>query len=69
MPDLTLTTMHASCFYLAVPVKLFANFRKVRALTKDAACISEALKDSKELVLSEDGKRVSVLGTLALLCQ
>jgi hypothetical protein len=47
------------CSCLAVPVKLFANFRKVRALTRDAACISEALKDSKELVLSEDGKRVS----------
>jgi hypothetical protein len=43
----------------AVPVKLFANFRKVRALTRDASCISEALKGSQELVLSEDGKRVS----------
>ncbi|KAG2454540.1 hypothetical protein HYH02_000385 [Chlamydomonas schloesseri] len=44
-----------------VPVKLFANFRKVRALSKDVAIITEALRNAKLLQLSEDGKRVKRL--------
>ncbi|GFR46083.1 hypothetical protein Agub_g7568 [Astrephomene gubernaculifera] len=41
-----------------VPVKLFANFRKVRALSKDVAVITDALRGATQLQLSEDGKRV-----------
>ncbi|KAG2436353.1 hypothetical protein HXX76_006660 [Chlamydomonas incerta] len=47
-----------------VPVKLFANFRKVRALSKDVAIITEALRNAKLLQLSEDGKRVKRLVTV-----
>lgn len=38
---------------------MFANFRKVRAITRDPDTISECLKDSKDLVVSEDKKLVS----------
>mmetsp|Transcript_8907 Transcript_8907/g.22026 ORF Transcript_8907/g.22026 Transcript_8907/m.22026 type:complete len:1254 (-) Transcript_8907:769-4530(-) len=41
-----------------VPVKLFANFRKVRAMTRDVGAITAALRASRELALSEDEKRV-----------
>eukprot|EP00798_Chlamydomonas_sp_ICE-L_P011920 gene11920-15022_t len=37
-----------------VPIKLFANFRKVRAITKEVELITEALKSSNEIVLSPD---------------
>lgn len=43
----------------AVPVKLFANFRKVRAMTRDVSAITNALRQSKVLLLSEDEKKVS----------
>ncbi|PNH11664.1 La-related protein 6 [Tetrabaena socialis] len=41
-----------------VPVKLFANFRKVRALSKDVPVITEALRCTTLLQLSDDCKRV-----------
>ncbi|GIL64275.1 hypothetical protein Vafri_18272 [Volvox africanus] len=41
-----------------VPVKLFANFRKVRALSKDVGIITEALRSASLLQLSQDSKRV-----------
>ncbi|KXZ56287.1 hypothetical protein GPECTOR_1g252 [Gonium pectorale] len=41
-----------------VPVKLFANFRKVRALSKDVSIITEALRGATLLQLSSDCKRV-----------
>ncbi|KAG2493185.1 hypothetical protein HYH03_008605 [Edaphochlamys debaryana] len=47
-----------------VPVKLFANFRKVRALSKDVAVITEALRGSTLLQLSDDSKRVKRLVTV-----
>ncbi len=45
---------------IAALISLHAHLdRKVRALTRDAGCIADALRDSKDLVLSDDGKRVS----------
>lgn len=41
-----------------VPVKLFANFRKVRALSKDVTTITAALRHTCNLQLSADGRRV-----------
>lgn len=35
------------CCALTVPVKLFANFRKIRILTKDPDIIAMALQESK----------------------
>ncbi len=45
----------------AVPIKVFANFRKVRALTRDVEAIAQALQPSELLVLSADGKQVRSL--------
>lgn len=39
-------------------MKLFANFRKVRALSKEVPVIAEALRHTATLQLSEDGRRV-----------
>ncbi|GAX77133.1 hypothetical protein CEUSTIGMA_g4579.t1 [Chlamydomonas eustigma] len=41
-----------------VPIKVFANFRKVRALTRDPGVIASAIKDSKGLNISEAGSSV-----------
>lgn len=43
---------------LTVPIKVFANFRKVRALTRDISAIAAALSDSTILQLHPDGKHV-----------
>lgn len=48
----------------AVPTKLFANFRKVRALSKDVELIVQALRHSTALELSADGKRVKRVQTV-----
>ncbi|KAG1672201.1 hypothetical protein FOA52_002901 [Chlamydomonas sp. UWO 241] len=41
-----------------VPVKLFTNFRRIRAVTKDPAVVSSAVKDSTTLQLSDDLRSV-----------
>ncbi len=49
---------HPTCVMPAVPIKMFANFRKVRALTRDVEAIASALKPSGILELSADNKQV-----------
>ncbi|KAJ9530983.1 hypothetical protein QJQ45_028870 [Haematococcus lacustris] len=44
-----------------VPLKVFANFRKVRALTKDQQQLAESLRASKHIVISDDAKKVIAL--------
>lgn len=51
-------TCHFFHLWFAVPTKLFANFRKVRALSKDVELIIQALHHSTALELTTDGKRV-----------
>ncbi|KAL6747294.1 hypothetical protein V8C86DRAFT_2913765 [Haematococcus lacustris] len=41
-----------------VPLKIFANFRKVRALTKDQQQLAESLRASKHIVISDDAKKL-----------
>lgn len=48
-------------FYLliGVPIATIANFKKMKMLSEDAALITEALKESPELLeVSEDGLKV-----------
>lgn len=44
-----------------VPIRLFANFRKIRALTKDVDAIATALAQSLTLVVSKDRRNVKRL--------
>ena len=44
-----------------VPIRLFANFRKIRALTKDLDAIAAALSASESLVVSLDRRSVKRL--------
>lgn len=41
-----------------MPIKVFANFRKVRALTRDISAIAAALSESTIIQLHPDGKQV-----------
>ncbi|XP_074272460.1 la-related protein 6A [Silene latifolia] len=47
-----------------VPISVIATFRKVKRLTKDSSVIVDALKESSQLVVSSDGKKVKRLHPL-----
>ncbi|MCO5574234.1 hypothetical protein L7F22_028016 [Adiantum nelumboides] len=47
-----------------VPIAIVANFRKVRNLMKNYALVATALRSSKQLVVSADGKKVRRLHSL-----
>ncbi|KAI5065861.1 hypothetical protein GOP47_0018485 [Adiantum capillus-veneris] len=47
-----------------VPIAILANFRKVRNLVKNYALVASALRSSKQLVVSTDGKKVRRLHPL-----
>lgn len=47
-----------------VPIAVVANFRKIKNLLKNYALVAVALRSSKELVVSEDGKKVRRLHPL-----
>ncbi|KAH9606957.1 hypothetical protein KSS87_009351 [Heliosperma pusillum] len=47
-----------------VPISVIATFRKVKRLTKDSSVIVDALKESSQLVISSDGKKVKRLHPL-----
>ena len=41
-----------------MPIKVVANFKRVKALSKDLEVVTQALASSSELVVQEDTKRV-----------
>ncbi|XP_021854634.1 la-related protein 6A isoform X1 [Spinacia oleracea] len=41
-----------------VSISLIGSFRKMKKLTKDSSSIVDALKESRQLILSSDGKKV-----------
>lgn len=43
---------------LAVPIKVIANFKRVKALTKDLSAVADSLRSSSDLVVDDEGKRV-----------
>ncbi|KAK9714433.1 hypothetical protein RND81_06G094000 [Saponaria officinalis] len=47
-----------------VPISLIATFRKLKRLTKDSTVIADALKESSQLVVSSDAKKVRRLHPL-----
>lgn len=47
-----------------VPISVIATFRKVKRLTKDTSTIVDALKQSSQLVVSSDDKKVKRLNPL-----
>ncbi|XP_048490353.1 la-related protein 6A isoform X2 [Beta vulgaris subsp. vulgaris] len=47
-----------------VSISLIASFRKMKRLTKDSSLIIDSLKESSQLVISSDGKKVKRLHPL-----
>jgi hypothetical protein len=45
-------------FSPAVPLKMIANFKRVKGLTKELSVVTEALKGSSMLSVDEEGSRV-----------
>lgn len=51
--------MTCSCITCpAVPLKMIANFKRVKGLTKELTVVTEALKGSSMLSVDEEGSRV-----------
>lgn len=50
--------MPACCFVDAVPLRMIAGFKRVKALTKDLAVVAEALNGSTLLSLDETNSRI-----------
>ncbi|CAO2842201.1 unnamed protein product [Amaranthus hypochondriacus] len=49
-----------------ISISLIASFRKMKKLTKDSSLIVDALKESSQLVVSSDGKKVKRLHPLPI---
>lgn len=54
----TQQALHCSLLPAAVPLKMIANFKRVKGLTKELSVVTEALKGSSMLSVDEEGGRV-----------
>jgi hypothetical protein len=66
-PSLPPSPPHASrpCCRPPVPIKLIAGFKRIKALTQDAAAVASALRGSAALVVDDEGRRVRRAAPLA----